>query len=483
MKRNATLIGIACCQTGLVAALTWGIWSRRLPLGVKGEWEWPTVGSPSAVLDVVLAVLVVFGYAALVFGLTRWLRPFTSKRRAAAALCVLFVAGTAAQAVTPIGAPYAYGPAKTALVVFYPSSNGYYTLGATIDDPWAFLAAYPEWIKRQDAMHIGTHPPGLFLFERALLGCFRYSPAAAQFVVQLAPGPVFEGVKVIRQDNPLPLAESAVLLATAAAALVCCVATILPLYALVRATHGPASAWYAAAIWPLVPATILFQPVSDIAFPLLSTTALACVAWSSRRDSLGLAFATGLMLAGGMQFTLAFLPVGVIVAAMFALERTLAPRRRLILIVAVGGGFFAFTLGWWALTSANPFAIWWANQANHARFYREQPKSYWAWVVENPLELAVACGLPAFLWMLVGLRDGPRVAWVTLAMLVFLTVGGRNLSEVARLWILFYPALVAAAGAGLERLDAGPRSLAYTVAAQGLQLVALETLIQVSLSF
>ena len=485
MKRNLALIRIAEWQVGLTAALAWGIWSRQLPRGVAGEWEWKRVDSPPGLLDIVPAVLVVVAYAALAAGLSRWLRARESKRRKVAAVCVLFVAGLATQTLAPIGAPYAYGPAKSPLVVYYPSISGYYTFGKKIDDPWRFLAEYPEWIKKQDSMHIGTHPPGLFLSERLLLGFFQAHDGAARLVIRLTPDPPRQGLNMIRRFDPLPLADGALLIATAAAAIFCSVAAIFPLYLLVRATHGPAAAWSAAAIWPLVPASILFQPVSDIAFPLLSTTALACAAWSSRRDRGGrtLAALAGVVLAVGMQFTLAFLPVGVIVAGMYVLEPGRAWRRRALLIAAVGAGFLVVTLAVWAVTAANPFAIWWANQANHARFYHEYPKTYWRWVLENPFELAASVGIPAAVWMIFGLRGGPRVAWLTLAMLAFLTIGGRSLSEVARLWILFYPALLAAAGAGMERLRAGPWSLAITIALQGLQVVALQALIQVSMNF
>ena len=50
-------------------------------------------------------------------------------------------------------------------------------------------------------------------------------------------------------------------------------------------------------------------------------------------------------------------------------------------IVATGAGFLLPTLAFWAVTRANPFAIWWWNQRNHARFYVEYPRTYRAWVV------------------------------------------------------------------------------------------------------
>ena len=56
---------------------------------------------------------------------------------------------------------------------------------------------------------------------------------------------------------------------------------------------------------------------------------------------------------------------------------------------------------------------------------------------------------------------------------------GRNMGEVARLWMLFTPPFLVAAGHGFERLGGGPISLAITSALVGLQTLALQSMIQV----
>ncbi len=158
------------------------------------------------------------------------------------------------------------------------------------------------------------------------------------------------------------------------------------------------------------------------------------------------------------------------------------PWRRSALFFATGLGFLTGTLAWWAATSANPFAIWWANQQNHGRFYVEYPRSYLAWVLANPVELAIALGLPATVWVAIGLgspRQGPRVAWAALFVLTLLTISGKNLSEVARLWLPLMPPLLVAAGSGLVRIGGGAGSLAGSVALVGLQTLILELTIQV----
>jgi hypothetical protein len=235
----------------------------------------------------------------------------------------------------------------------------------------------------------------------------------------------------------------------------------------------------------MVPAAILFQPASDTALPLVSTTALALAAHAGRaspRWGVILAFGSGVVLAVGMAFTLAFLAVGLIVALVLLSAPGLTVRRRGILIAATGAGFLVPTLAAWAVTGADPFVIWWWNQKNHARFYVEYRRTYRAWLVANPIELAIALGLPATVWAAIGLlggRDGPRITWATLAVLTLLTITGRNLSEAARLWLPMMSPLLVAAAAGLARLRAGPGTLAATVTLIGAETLALQATIQV----
>jgi len=290
---------------------------------------------------------------------------------------------------------------------------------------------------------------------------------------------------VIQEFEPLPIADRAALGLTGALTLLACAATVVPLYLLARACQPAAAAWSAAMLWPLVPSAVLFQPDADTALPLLSASALALAAHAARatlpRGSV-LAACSGLLLALGMGFTLAFLAVGLIVGLVLASAPGADLRRRATLLAATGVGFLAPTLAFWLATGVSPFLIWWWNQKNHARLYVEYHRSYRLWVLVNPLELALGLGIPATVWALVGLRAGrtvPRVAWASLAVLVLLTLGGRTLSEVARLWLPFMPPLLTAAGFGLARLGAGPGLLAATVATLGAQTLLLQATIQV----
>ena len=63
--------------------------------------------------------------------------------------------------------------------------------------------------------------------------------------------------------------------------------------------------------------------------------------------------------------------------------------------------------------------------------------------------------------------------------LLLLNLIGRNMGEVARLWMLFLPPLLPAAGAGFARLEAGPRVLGLSAGLVGIQTLALQAMIQV----
>ena len=112
-------------------------------------------------------------------------------------------------------------------------------------------------------------------------------------------------------------------------------------------------------------------------------------------------------MALGTFFTLAFLPVGLIVALVILLAPEVVFMRKAGLILAVGAGFLVITALGWAVTGADPMTVWTWNLKNHARFYVEYPRTYLAWLVVNPIELAIALGLAGDSLVLIGLSS-PR---------------------------------------------------------------------------
>lgn len=473
------MVLVLLLASGLVAGLWAALAGRSIPLGVPGEWEWsrlgPTVRPSGVRLGIALVGVGLVGLLAAL-GARMLRRAGAGKAREAAWLAALVPVGVIVQLALMTGAPVGYGLPKWVTLAM-PGASGYHEVArGEADDLAGFLCRYDSWIAEQDALHIGTHPPGLFATTRAALALMDRAPGLARLIDAALPSDVHYGFRNF--VRPLPRADRAAIALIGALTMLASVATAVPLYLLMRSSgQGPLASWSAACLWPVVPATVLFQPAADAAFPLLATSALALADRATPRA----AVLAGTVLAVGMAFTLAFLGVGLIVGLTLATATGTDRRRRLGLLAATGLGFLGPILIAWAATGADPFVIWWWNQRNHARFYEEFPRSYLDWVAVNPVETAVAIGLPATLWAVAGFATGriPRPCWFALLTLVLLTVSGRSLSEVARLWMPFFPALIAAAGAGMSRLGGGPIALGLTVAMMGVQSLILEAFIQV----
>ena len=488
---------ILILQAALVILLAIAVKTELLPLGIRGEWLWgrmnPTVRIPwdwlalAGLGAVAYAGFVGLGLRALAARATRWAE--------ARWLAALMAAAIAVQFVIPIGAPDEYDLTKWAYVNYLSSSTGYFKIARdqAAQHPWEFLAGYPDWIRRQDSLHIGTHPPGLIVAQCILLRAMDQNPALADLLLDHMPPSLSIGFRQLEgiEGRPVRRSERASLYATALLTLLACAGTVVPLYLLARAGLPAPAAWGAAALWPLAPAANLFQPVADTTYPFLSTSAWALAAWAARSQQgldwprprgLFLAAMSGVVMAFGMVFTLAFLPVGLITALIIILNRSISLRMRAVLILATGAGYLAFVLGGWLVTGADPFIVWKWNLHHHARFYDEYPRTYSRWLWANPIELAIAIGLPTVVWCAAGLfapRSLPLSVWATLLVLTLVNLTGRNMGEVARLWMLFTPPLLIAAGHGLHRFGGGPIFLAASTALLALQTLALQSMIQV----
>jgi hypothetical protein len=497
MRSRLGLVLILFLQGALVLLLVIAIRARWIPLGVRGEWEWNRLPAWAAPLYdwLGLAGLAIAGYAGLVALGLRSLSVKQSPRAESAWVGGLLIAALAVQVMIPMGAAPGYDLSKWAAVNYFPSSTGYFRIAKeqAVGDPRRFLAEYPVWIRGQDSMHIGTHPPGLIVAQCVLIRVTEQNPALAGFLMDHMPASVEAGFRILGGNGPSPLtaADMAALYATGLLTLLACAGTVVPLYLLARVALPAPAAWAAAAFWPLVPAANLFQPVADTTYPLLSSSAWALASWAARfqqghirntRVSTFLAAASGVVMAFGMVFTLAFLPVGLVVALIMASNRALSRSRRAALLLATGAGFLTLVVGGWIATGADPFVIWRWNLRHHARFYVEYPRTYLLWLWVNPIELAIAAGLPAMVWCAAGLlapRTVPRAVWATLIVLVLVNLTGRNMGEVARLWMFFLPPLLVGAGHGCGRFGAGPLILAISTAVLGLQTLALQAMIQV----
>ncbi len=487
---SKTAIIVTGAQAALLAGFVLAV-RAGAKLGVPGQWEWLRIPAQVAIPWAWMALGILFcaGYALFAaLGLRALSRPIT-RGGESRWLAGLALASLIAQFAATTAAPDEYDHTKWAYVNYFTSSAGYFTIARdqAMADPGRFLADYPRWIERQDSLHIGTHPPGLILAECALVGFMADHPRVADALVGLEPPSTAEGFRQLAgfDRRPILRSERAALFATALATWAACALVVVPLYVLARAALSPRGAWCAAALWPLAPSAILFQPLADTAYPFLATLALALAAWSAKtrgpRAAI-LALATGAALALGAAFTLAFFPVGLMVALIFLFQNETPTRSRTLGIAATGAGFAIPWILVYLATSANPLTIAVWNLHHHARFYDDYPRGYWRWFWINPLELVLAIGAAGSVWLLRSLRQPlliPRSSLAAIVVVVLVNLTGRNLGETARLWMLFMPALLPAAGAAMERDRAGAAGLAATIAMVAIQTLFLESTIQV----
>ncbi len=478
------------------------LWCTSLPLGVPGEWTWDRAATePDSPWNLASGLVISSMFIAFVIRGRQRFEAFAESSRyrfeSVAWLAGLVVLGVAWLWLVQEIAPIKNRVGKSAFVLYYPSSSGYFTR-ARYDDPraGALLARYEELMREGDVLHTGTHPPGLFLVFHGLFMLCESSPVLSAFLDATQPGSFRESCDVIATNSLrghpprtlLPLDRRVLWLATLIVMFSASL-TVVPLYGLIRRSVSAANAWTCAALWPAVPALAMFIPKSDAAFPCLGMLLVWIWLTAWERRSLWLSWLAGLMTWCCLLCSLAFLPV---LLAAFCLTlggnlwqfvrdrrgRTainsgtaftspLTLRHGLCLLAAVvGGAIPTVLLGVFA--HINLLTVWWWNYQNHAGFYRQYPRTYWKWLLVNPLELSFAAGWPiAFLALLGcvhGLSSGFRgrgSGWgtqtlkiVTSLTLVWgiLWVTGKNSGEAARLWLLFMPWLIWLASFEIESM-------------------------------
>lgn len=471
---------------GTVATLA-VLWGTTWPLGISGEWEWLRLPADAeSALNLLLTLVAAAGYVLVVaIGSQRLEFPRVTRGEVAAWLVVLWAAAFGWLWCVQKTAPTAGSLGKTPFVLYYPGASGYFTHARYEETDFRrFLADYEALMRQGDVLHIGTHPPGLFCVFYGLIDLVDRFPGLAKGLTDLQPESIRQALSIIatntaRTTQPLEPRDGAVLwlailIAQAVAAL-----TVIPFYGLLRRTLSRAAAYAAAALWPAVPAVAVFLPKSDAVYPALSATLVwLCVetwfnntsATEQPRPSWGqglLGFAAGFVAWLGLFCSLAFLPVVVFVKAVSLAELWKRPPgewlreilvRRWKALVGAMVGFWAPITVLWMTTGMNLLVVWWWNYHNHAAFYSRFPRSYFAWLALNPLELTFAVGWPlmgAALWTGVRwVRESPRLdvsngglgkvtaLFTGAAVWGLLWLSGKNSGEASRLWLLLMPGLV-----------------------------------------
>ncbi|MDB5337742.1 MAG: hypothetical protein JWN70_3361 [Planctomycetaceae bacterium] len=461
----------------LVCAVIAGIlliWCSTIPLGVPGEWTWTR--SPIAD-DFWFSLIPTCGWAAIL-GVLVWIgsgRIEIAKRPERVAwLCGLFLVSFGMLGALREAAPPEFRAAKIAWVLYFQGSSGYFTEARKVRNTVEFLAHYDDEVKKGDVLHQGTHPPGLIVGYRGLMWACSHSSWLRKILLATQPADLREAFRIIQGANlqsPTPLTEHdrCVLWLAAILMQACAAATVVPIYSLLRLHTRRITSWQLAAFWPLVPAVTMFSPKSDTCFPFLGCLVLALWLHGLRKNSLWLCVAAAGVFWLGMTLSLALLPIACLAGLMTvwdlwvcrAEDRSPQPVARLLRGLAAGGAaFITLTTVTAIATGCNLLEVWTWNYRNHAGFYVQFPRTYWKWLLVNPIELCLAAGLPLVILALSSVPSilkSPRAAaagpfWMSLLTWSLLWLTGKNMGEAARLWIFLMPWIIWSAGVGWEAL-------------------------------
>lgn len=459
-----------------------------IPRGVPGEWTWTSPIHGLSVKEWSFAAITLVAY--LVYLLVT-LKLLKQSRLVAPVVLSLLPAAGLAQVGLQLSAPYGYGMAKWTICSYVPACSGYFTVArAEAGDLGGFLARYPQWIQAQDALHIGTHPPGLVVEAAVWIRFWQNRPELARALVAGLPGELREAARNVVGKEGITAVDLASVVSISATHWAFCSLTVWATYLLVRRLgYDPFTAFAVAAFWPVLPSVVMFQPASDVAFAALAVlaVALACTEGEGGQPtSFKSLICCGLLLAFGMFLSLVFLAVGLIVALVIALDCHSSWRLKIKSILCVGIGFISGTILWALMARTDPISIWNANQVNHARFYLEFPRSYGKWLLADLGETAFGLGVPVFLaigFVLVGVigrknwQRELQPAILTWGVLAFLALSGRSLSEVGRLWLPFYPLLISPLAGPISKYRSVGLT-AWCVAWVMIQVIWLQTVLQ-----
>ena len=325
-------------------------------------------------------------------------------------------------------------------------------------------------MKQGDVLHEGTHPPGLPLLYRTLIQLCDSAPGLQSLLLQTQPASFQEATEIVAKftastEQPLTARDSAVLWLATLITLVMSSLTVIPLFLLSREFTSREVSWQVAAFWPLVPAALIFQPKSDALYSVIAILFLYIwvIAW--RRNSKLLFLLAGCLLWSGFCLTLAFLPVA-LCAVLFSVLETWKLRHDSSLTTptwihfltgAACGllGLLIPTILLRIFYEINLLEVWRLNLQNHAGFYLQYTRTYWKWLLVNPIEISLALGLP-LAWMVVKSfsrrqrpctnQEGqpPHSGYSSLSLSCVVVLGllwlsGKNMGEAARLWLIFLP--------------------------------------------
>lgn len=447
------------------------------PLGVKGEWVWPRHQLPQDLLETLDRLIwpILCGSVAVVF-VAMGFRRMEKAGRFQRGLLVLGLTGLSFLWMNAVrqAAPSPHRELRPLWILFDKYTSGYFFEATfNVTSTKEMLANYESRIAKGDVLHEGTHPPGLLLLNRGLLRLTETSPAAVRFSESLQnheSARMFRDVEAeARISRPLSKSEFAALHLSALLSTLIAAMTVIPVFGVTRRLTDSITAWRAAALMITVPTIGIFVPRSDVLYAcsgmLLTWATVAGILAESRVCRWLLAVLAGVALFGCLLLSLAHVPI-LVMLAVFAAGFVAQDWKHRIssaseMTIVATSSFFILCGIWQHWTHCNLIRVWRMNLANHSGFYSQSVRTWFAWFLVNPLELAMAVGLPMATIALVmlgqttkdkfasrdkALNNGRLFAIACAGTWILLWLSGKNMGEAARLWCFVTPwiAIIAA---------------------------------------
>jgi methylthioxylose transferase len=460
-RKNDALILLSLL--GALGAIFWVISNR--PIGVTGEWTWPTRTVIGANLPVALTgVALLIAAAGWLTRVKRWEK--TSRRgRAAWLVALVLLAWLLALGILQMPDQPGYVAGG---IIAGPQTTSYFTAALNMTHLAVAIKEFPLHMQSTNQLiHVRTHPPGPIVFFWSINRLMESSPGLQRITERLYRLSDRQDISALTEyvtrDLGFPFTRANSLAAVASAALLPLFGSLflLPLYWLGRRLFDPDTALRGCLLATVIPAFLLFAPAIDQLVLLFAVLIMASFPPLLKRGNpvIGLAFALGVFISLGLMILPLFLGLWWLLDSRAGKNLRLAPPRKLALGIIGGAAIFLAFYGLLRLILGFDFpqVVKIGLSAHREITLHEAARTYWKWVLYNPVEFAFFLGVPISLWALAGLRGGFALGWI--ASLLLLNFSGTVLGETGRIWLFLMPpaALIAAARLGQlgKRFDLG----------------------------
>lgn len=440
--RHRWLLFIAIAATALFVAAFIGRW---FPLGVPDQWHWDRLGPWDPPVTPWIAFLPAACFAG---GLVAWVLwtlgrvEQASRRFFLAAIAGVTVLGGGFQLFLEIAAPISLQ--KWGMLFYGAHAAARYGFS----DPGNVLRDHAKAIATFEPNHVSVNPVGWVLVYRSLLTFYDSHPAATEWMWRCEPHELAWAIREIGGVGRTPLADHASITTVALTSRLLALLAAWPVAWLSAQRFGRSAAVVAASMTLLVPVASLLAPVVDTVYPTFAALIWALSYRAARTRSWWMAGLAGALIGVGMLFSLCFLVVAALAALMVAVLAAQGTRPSAASLVAAPVGWL-LPLAAMALCGHWVWDTWRVNLEKNHEFNAFSGCSYAVWAGVNPLEFAIALGIPATVFLLAragrsagslaGLRraDPLWAAWAAIVLL--LDLAGMNRGEVCRLWYFLMP--------------------------------------------